>query len=66
MDHTPVYHSMDSGRTIDWVGMHTVNLRMSMNNSVRVIIATIITALGRKTKSMVVFKGEYGIDGIMI
>jgi hypothetical protein len=44
MDQTPVYHSMDSSRTIDHVGTHTVNLRMSMNDSMCMTVAATITS----------------------
>ena len=59
MDQTPVYHSMDSSRTIERVGTCTVNLCMSMNNSTCMTVAVTITTSGRKVKSMVVFKGEF-------
>ncbi len=36
MDQTPVYQAMDEGRTIDVVGVRTVNLRTSANDSQRI------------------------------
>ena len=60
MDQTPVYHAMFSGRTIDRVGVRTVNLRAPKGSadSKRVTVAACITASGHQIKSMVVFKGE--------
>ena len=59
MDQTPVYHSMDSSRTIERVGARTVNVRVATNDSMRVTVAVTVTASGQKVKSMVVFKGEF-------
>ena len=59
MDQTPVYQSIDSSMTVEHVGVRTVNLRVSMNDSMHVTVAATITASGRKVKSMVVFKGEF-------
>ncbi len=59
MDQTPIYQAMDEGRTIDVVGVHTVNLRTSANNSQHVTVAVTITASGKQLKSMIVFKGEF-------
>jgi hypothetical protein len=59
MDQTPVYQAMDEGRTIDFVGVRTVNLRTSANDSQRVTVAVTITASGKQLKSMIVFKGEF-------
>ena len=60
MDQTPIYHAMFSGRTIDHVGIRTVNLHALKGSadSKRVTVAVCITASGRQIKSMVVFKGE--------
>ena len=59
MDQTPVYQAMDEGRTIDVVGVRTVNLCTSANDSQRVTIAVTITASGKQLKSTIVFKGEF-------
>ena len=58
MDQTPVWHAMDSSRTIDRVGVRNVSMRTSNNDSKRVTVAVSITASGRRVKTMVVFKGE--------
>ncbi len=58
MDQTPVYQAMDKGRTIDVVGAWFVNLRTLANNSQRITVAMMITALGKQLKSCIVFKGE--------
>ena len=50
---------MDEGRTIDFVGVRTVNLRTSANDSQRVTVAVMITASGKQLKLMIVFKGEF-------
>jgi hypothetical protein len=62
MDQTPVWHAMDSSRTIDRVGVRNVNMRTSTNDSKRVTVAVSITASGRRVKTMVVFKGESKIN----
>jgi len=60
MDQTPVYHAMSSRRTIDRVGVRTINLRTPKGSadSKRVTVAVTITASGRQIKSMLVFKGK--------
>ncbi len=47
---------------IDKVGTRTVNLRTSASKTKRVTVAVTLTALGRRVKLMVVFKGEYELS----
>jgi hypothetical protein len=60
MDQTPVYHAMCSGKTIERVGVRTVNRRTPTGSadSKRVTLAACLTASGRQMKGMVVFKGD--------
>ena len=66
MDQTPVYQSMDEGRTIDMVGARTVNLRTSANDSQRVTVAVTITASGKRLPSMLVFKGKLKASSLLV
>ena len=66
MDQTPVYQSMDEGRTIDMVGARTVNLRTSANDSQRVTVAVTITASGKRLPSMIVFKGKLKASSLLV
>ena len=59
MDKTPVYHAMDQDVTIDFVGVRTVNMRLTANDGQRVTVAVTVAASGRRVPSMVVFKGEF-------
>ena len=59
MDQTPINHAMIGGKTIDHVGVRTVNMRTPAGSaeSKRATVAACITASGRQIKAMVVFKG---------
>jgi hypothetical protein len=56
MDQMPVYHAMFSGRTIDRVGVHTVNLRAPKGSadSKRVTVAACITASGHQINVLLI------------
>jgi hypothetical protein len=54
MDQTPIYHAMDQGVTIDFVGARTVNMRSTANT-----VTVTVAASGKRVPSMVVIKGEF-------
>ncbi len=58
MDQMPVCHAMDVRTTVEHVGSRTVNMRTSTGDSMRMTVATTITASGKLVPTMVVFKGE--------
>ena len=58
MDQTPVYFSMNAKRTLDVVGVKTVHIRTSTNDTKRATVAVTITGSGLVLPSMVVFKGK--------
>ena len=60
MDQTPVYHAMCGGKTIDLVGVRTVNMCTPAGSadSKRVMVAACLMASSRQMNAMVFFKGE--------
>jgi hypothetical protein len=58
MDQTPVYFSMNAKRTLDVVGVKTVHICTSTNDTKCVTVAVTITGLGLVLPPMVVFKGK--------
>ncbi len=57
MDQTPVYHAMNAKYTIHQKNEKTINLCTSAADTKRGTVAVMITASGKRVKSMVVFKG---------
>ena len=49
---------MNAKRTLDVVGVKTVHIRTSTNDTKRAMVAVTITGLGLVLPSMVVFKGK--------
>ena len=62
MDQTPIYRSMDKGRTINVVGARTVNLCTLANDSQRITVTMTITASGKHLPSMIIFKGKLKVS----
>ena len=58
MDQTPVYFTMTSKRTLDVVGVKTVHIRMSTNDSKPATVAVTIAADGTVLPCTIVFKGK--------
>ena len=58
MDQTPVYFSMSRKRTLEVVGVNTVHIRTSTNDTKRATVAATIAADRTVLPSMVVFKGQ--------
>ena len=58
MDQTPTYFSMSKKRTLEVLGVKTVHIRTSTNDTKRATVAVTITADGTLLPSMIVFKGE--------
>jgi hypothetical protein len=58
MDQMPVYFTMSAKRTLEVVGVKTVHICTSTNDTRRATVAVTITALGLVLPSMVVFKGK--------
>ncbi len=58
MDQTPVYFTMNAKRMLELVGVKTVQIRTSTNDTKCVMVAVTITGLGFLLPSMVIFKGK--------
>ena len=58
MDQTPVYFCMTRKRTLEVVGVKTVHIRTSTNDTKRATVAVTIAADGTVLPSVVVFKGK--------
>ena len=58
MDQTPVYFSMNAKRTLEVIGVKTVHIRTSTNDTKRAMVAVTITGSGAVLPSMVIFKGK--------
>ena len=58
MDQTPVFFTMNAKRTLEVVGVRTVHIRTSTNDTKRATVAVTITSSGLLLPSMVVFKGK--------
>ena len=57
MDQTPVYFTMNAKRTLETIGVKTVHVRTSTNDTKRATVAVTITGSGAVLPSMVIFKG---------
>ncbi len=57
MDQTPVYFSMHPTRTLDVLGMITIVIRTTTNDTKRATVVLTITAAGDQLVPMVVYKG---------
>jgi hypothetical protein len=58
MDQTPVYFCMTRQKTLDIVGVKTVHIRTSTNDTKRATVAVTIAADGTVLPSTIVFKGK--------
>ena len=58
MDQTPVYFTMNAKRTLEVIGVKTVHIRTSTNDTKRVTVAVTITGSSAVLPSMVIFKGK--------
>jgi hypothetical protein len=58
MDQTPCYFAMTRKRTLEVVGVKTVHIRTSENDTKRATVAVTIAGDGTVLPSMVVFKGK--------
>ena len=58
MDQTPVYFSMHSKKTLSKIGLRTVPILTSTNDTCCVTVAVMITASGDQLLPMVIFKGS--------
>ena len=58
MDQTPVYFTMNAKRTLEVIGVKTVHIRTSTNDTKRATVAVTITGSGAVLPSMVIFKGK--------
>ena len=58
MDQTPVFFSMHSKKTLEKIGVRTVSVLTSTNDTHRVTVAAMITASGEQLTLMVIFKGS--------
>jgi hypothetical protein len=58
MDQTPCYFAMTWKRTLEVVGVKTVHIRTSTNDTKRATVAVTIAGDGTVLPSMVVFKGQ--------
>ena len=58
MDQMPTWFSMSKKRTLEVVGVKTVHIRTSTNNTKRAMLAVTIAADGMVLPLMVVFKGQ--------
>ena len=58
MDQTPVFFSMHSKKTLEKIGVRTVAVLTSTNDTRRVTVAATITASGEQLTPMVIFKGS--------
>lgn len=57
MDQTPIFFSMHPSRTIERRGANTVNVRKTMESTLRVTVAVGVSASGEVLKPLIVFKG---------
>jgi hypothetical protein len=60
MDQTPVFFSFHSKKTLSRIGVKTVNIRTSMEDTKRITFAMSVTASGRVLKPYLIFKGKPG------
>ena len=58
MDQTPAWFSMSRKRTLEVIGVKTVHIRTSTNDTKRVTVAVTIASDGTVLPLMLVFKGE--------
>ena len=58
MDQTPVYFLMHLKKTLSKIGLRTVPILMSTNDTPRVTVVATITASGDQFLPMVIFKGS--------
>jgi len=58
MDQTPVYFTMNAKQTLEMIGVKTVHIRTSTNDTKRATVAVTITGSGAVLPSMVIFKGK--------
>ena len=58
MDQTPLFFSMHSKKTLKKIGVLTVSVLTSTNNTRRVTVTVTITASGKQLTPMVIFKGS--------
>jgi hypothetical protein len=58
MDQTLVFFTINAKRTLEVVGVRTVHVRTSTNDTKHTTVAVTITSLGFLLPSMVVFKGK--------
>jgi hypothetical protein len=58
MDQTPIYFCMMRKRTLEVVGVKTVHIRTSSNNTKRAMVAVTIAADGTVLPLVIVFKGK--------
>jgi hypothetical protein len=58
MDQTPVYFTMNAKRMLEVIGVKTVHIRTSTNDTKRVTVAVTITGSSAVLPSMVIFEGK--------
>ena len=58
MDQTPVYFTMNAKRMLGVIGVKTVHIHTSTNNTKHAMVAVTITGSGAVLLSMVIFKGK--------
>ena len=58
MDQTPVHFAMPSSCTLAKKGLKTVNIQVNKKDSQRVTVEITLTASGKTSKSLVIFKGK--------
>jgi len=56
MDQTPVYFTMNAKQTLEVIGVKTVHIRTSTNDTKSATVAVTITGSGAVLPSMVIFK----------
>jgi len=62
MDQTPVYFTMNAKRTLEVIGVKSVHIRTSTNDTKHATVAVTITGSGAVLPSMDIFKGKTGCD----
>jgi hypothetical protein len=58
MDQTPVYFTMNAKRMLEVIGVKTVHICTSTNDTKCATVAVTITGSGAVLRSMVIFKGK--------
>ncbi len=60
MDQTPIPFTYNSKKTLEIVGMRTIHVRQSTNDTKRATFAMTVTVSGKVLKPLMVFKGKPG------